>query len=223
MSLDIAQTPFTFIIIAITVLIHFRSKKDYSIVEKLKFYPYSIKRNPSEKSRFLTNGFVHGSDQHLFINMFVLYMFGTFIEGSFGSTYLFGPLTGRVLFVLLYLLSIIAASIPSYFKHQDNPAYAAVGASGATSALIMSYILFQPWNWFTFPPLPALILGVGYIIYSYYASKNKNDGIAHEAHLWGAIFGVVFTLGAISIFNPDRLISIAEGFKNWQSVLSGPF
>lgn len=220
MNLDIAQTPFTFIIIAITVLIHFRAKKDYSIIEKLKFYPYRMKRNPGENTRFLTNGFVHGSDNHLFINMFVLYMFGTYIEARFG---MFGPLWGRLSFLLLYLLAIVAASIPSYFKHQNNPAYAAVGASGATSALIIAFIIYNPWSWFLFPPAPALVFGLGYIIYSFYASKNKNDGIAHEAHLWGAIFGLVFTCLAIAVLRPDTVQPILDNFLNWRTVLSGPF
>ena len=218
--MNLAATPFTFIIIGITVLIHFRAKKDYSIIEKLKFYPYRMKRNPGEFSRFLTNGFVHGSDNHLIINMFVLYMFGTYIEARFG---IFGELWGRLAYLLLYLAAIVAASIPSYFKHQNNPAYAAVGASGATSALIIAFIIFNPWSWFLFPPLPALIFGLGYIIYSFYASKNKNDGIAHEAHLWGAIFGLGFTIGAIVLLRPDLLNSVIHNFLNWRTVLSGPF
>ena len=101
-------------------------------------------------------------------------------------------------FYTFYLLAIIVSEIPSYIKNRNNSRYYSLGASGGVSAVVFSYILFAPWQWFTFPPIPAILYGVGYLIYSVYMSKKQKDNINHDAHFWGAIFGIVFTI----ILNP---------------------
>jgi len=180
----------TLSLLIITGLISYRGLSDNRIVESLKHHPYSEHKN-KEYYRLLSSGFVHGSMRHLLINCFVLYMFGTQIESVFKS--IFGDLLGVGMFILLYLTSIVISDLPTLFKHKHNYNYAALGASGATSAIVMIYCMLDPWAWFLYPPAPAIIVGVGYIAYSIWADKtNRQDGIGHSAHLYGAVYGILF-------------------------------
>lgn len=190
----------TLILVAVTALISYRGFTDQAAVAKLMLYPIQMKAR-GEWYRFFSHGFVHADWGHLLINMIVLYQFGDFLEHSFISV--FGAGVGQILYVLLYISAIIVSSVPSYLKNQDNPGYSAVGASGATSALVFGYILFNPWGWFAFPPLPALIFGVLYLFYSSYMEKRGMDNIGHNAHFWGAVYGVVFTVIAAFAFQPE--------------------
>lgn len=197
-------------IVILTALISFQAFGNPDMRSKLLFHPASIK-NRGEYYRFLTSGFIHGDWMHLIINMIVLWQFGEIAETVF-TNWLFGPVVGRVVFVLFYLSAIVAANIPSYLRHRDNYGYAALGASGATSALVFAFVLFFPWEWFAFPPLPAIVFAVGYLFYSSYMDKRGTDNIGHNAHLWGAIYGVAFIVAAVSLFSPELLYLMYEQF-----------
>jgi len=173
--------------------------------QKLLLHPFTMK-GEGEYTRFITHGFVHADMNHLMINMFVLYMFGQQIESNFLQ--LFGDVMGRVYFLLLYLGAIVLSSVQTYFKHQNNSYYSAVGASGGTSAIVFAYIVFDPWAWFVFPPLPALFFGIAYLVYSIYMSKKANDNIGHEAHLWGSVWGLVLTVSLTAALRPDFMENI---------------
>jgi membrane associated rhomboid family serine protease len=89
-----------------------------------------------------------------------------------------------------------------------------VGASGAVSAVVFTYILFDPLGKLTLFPIPigipSIIFGVLYLIYSAYMGKKNIDNIGHDAHFWGAVFGFVFTIA----LKPElilRLFSILSG------------
>jgi membrane associated rhomboid family serine protease len=153
-----------------------------------------------EWSRMISNALVHGGWIHLFINMYVLYMFGNTVEQAFKlpdffpDTYKFG----NYMFIAMYLLSIPFSSMISLLRHKNNHSYNAVGASGAISAVVFTYILIMPKApmRIIFIPIdiPAYILGAGYLIYSYIMGQKSYDNIAHEAHFSGAIFGFTFPL-----------------------------
>ncbi len=192
----------TLILVIMTSLISYQALNNPAMMQQLVFRPALVKQN-GEFYRFLTSGFVHGSWMHLGINMFVLYQFGEFAESLF--VFLYGTAIGRIVYVLFYLSAIVVSSIPTYFRYQDNFSYGAVGASGATSALVFAFILYNPWQWFLFPPLPALLLGIGYLFYSNYMDKQGTDNIGHNAHFWGAIFGLVFTIVSIVAMRPEML------------------
>lgn len=202
----------TIIIIIITSLISYQAIQDPVLYQKLVFHPYTVKRN-GEWHRFLTSGFIHSrqSWNHLLINMFVLFQIGDVVERYF--LLFFGELWGRVAFLFLYFTAVICSSIPSYIKHQDNPSYGAVGASGATSALMFAFVLFRPWDWFVFPPLPGLLLAIGYIWYSDYMSKKNMDNIGHDAHKYGAIYGLLCTLALAFLLNTDMIVFVIEQVK----------
>lgn len=193
----------TLILVVMTGFISYQAFNNPEMRAKLLFHPVSIK-NSGEYYRFLSSGFIHGSWGHLLINMFVLYQFGRFAE-ELVFPLLFGEAMGKIIYIVFYLVAIIVANIPTYFRHQDNYGYAALGASGATSALVFVYILFDPWQWFVFPPLPAILLGIGFLWYSSYMDKRGTDNIGHNAHLWGAVFGLVFTVVTIMAVQPELL------------------
>jgi membrane associated rhomboid family serine protease len=200
----------TFILIGITALISYQAFNNRELFYKSAFHPASIKEF-GQYFRFLSSGFIHADWGHLAINMYVLYLFGDILEQIF-TQMMFSPVIGRIVFLVFYLSAIVVSDIPSYFKHKDNSGYSAVGASGATSALVMAYILFDPWNWFIFPPVPGVVLAVGYLWYSSYMSKRGNDLIAHDAHLWGAVYGIVFMIVLAAIAKPELLQMFAARF-----------
>ena len=115
----------TLIIIIVTGLISYRAFNDPNTFHSLKHYPIAEHRN-KEYHRLISSGFVHGSWLHLLINLFVLYMFGEQVEAIYLG--IFGELKGRLLYLLMYLITIAVADLPTYFKHANNPNYAAVGA-----------------------------------------------------------------------------------------------
>lgn len=205
----------TVILVVLTALISYQAAQNYTMYEKLLFRPYAMKR-AGEWQRFLTHGFIHSRNgwTHLLVNMFVLYQIGEQVEGAF--TDIFGGMKGKMLYLLLYLSAIVFSSVPSYLKHRDNPGYAAVGASGATSALVFAFILFAPWAWFIFPPLPGVFLAIGYLWYSNYMSKRNIDNIGHDAHMYGAIYGLLLTVTLIYYYKPQVLQAI------WGNFLAGP-
>lgn len=166
-----------------------------SIIEKYLFSPYLIK-NYKQHYRFLSHAFFHANFLHLFLNVWMLWTFGTILE-EHNYPILFGEKLGRIYFLILFTGGIYASSIVEYFKNKNNPHYASLGASGAIESVIFSFIIINPFQWlyFFFIPMPAWVLGLLFLIFSFYMSKRKmpNDRIGHEAHFWGGIFGILFT------------------------------
>ncbi|MEO0731475.1 MAG: rhomboid family intramembrane serine protease, partial [Bacteroidota bacterium] len=132
-----------------------------------------------------------------------LYIFGGVAEFQFQR--MFGATFGNVAYLLFYLAAIGASSYVEYMRSQNNPGYTALGASGAVAAVMWPYIMYAPWNWFIFPPLPAILLGFGYIAYSHYADQRGGSNIGHNAHLWGAIFGLIAYIVLAGFLQSDIL------------------
>ncbi len=178
----------TIIIILITALISFGAFNNTKLYQDLLLYPPAVNRG--QWYRFLTSGFIHADLQHLLFNMLTLYFFGRVMED-----YLKAEL-GNWAFLVLYLGAIIVSDIPSYLKHKDNPGYASLGASGGVSAVLFAFIILAPWStiYVFILPVPAVIFGALYMGYSIYMSRKGTDNVNHDAHLWGAVFGIVFIL-----------------------------
>lgn len=160
---------------------------------KLMLNPYDTIR-AKQYYRLLTSGFVHNNSMHLFLNLFTLYFFGRAIETTFANT--FGA-SGTVLYVLLFVTAVIVANIPTTLKYKDSPHYNSLGASGAVSALVLAFILFDPLQelcLYALICLPGYLLGLLFIVYSVIMSKRNVDNINHDAHLFGALYGMIFTL-----------------------------
>lgn len=188
-----------FIIIA-TCLISFLCFNNNDSKMKLIFHPYTIKRNPSQWLRFVTGGFIHADFLHLMFNMFALYSFGNFLETSFFIEE-FG-LYYKMVYILFYLSAIVIADIYTYFKHKNNSNYYSLGASGAVSAVVYACIVVEP-N-LILMGMPGWLYGFLYLGFSSYASKKNIGNIAHDAHIWGAIYGLILPL----IFKPSLYIDL---------------
>lgn len=200
----------TIIIVIITCLISYASFQRMDLLQKLVHRPVSVKQH-KEFYRWLTSGFIHGSWMHLGINMFVFWSFGTFVEKLY--RHLFGDLWGNILFLVLYLGGIIASSIPSYLKHQDNPRYSSLGASGAVASVLFVYVLYLPWEkiyLYGVIGIYSIIAGVAYLIYEQYMSRREGGRINHDAHFWGAIFGIAFTIA----IKPSLALHFIEQLRN---------
>ena len=203
------NAPATIAIIAITAITSFQAFYNYGLKEKLIFNPYSIKKR-YEWYRFWTHGLIHADGLHLALNLFVLFGFGEFVEMNFKSNEIFGSL-GTFYYLLLYILGLSASSLYDYFKYRNNWTYNALGASGAVSAVLFAAILLEPTKillLYGFIPTPAVIGGGLYLVYSYYMARRGVDNIGHDAHFWGAIWGIVFTAAL-----DYRLL-----FKFWNSI-----
>ncbi|MBP7463617.1 MAG: rhomboid family intramembrane serine protease [Bacteroidales bacterium] len=182
-----------YIVIGLTVLFSYLAWKNNALFEKYLFSANRIVHH-KEYFRMISHAFLHANWMHLIVNMLVLWSFGSALMTYFGIV--FGSL-GALHWLLLYLLSIIASSLYSLFKHKNNAWYSAVGASGATSAVVFACIFFDPWNmiyFFGVIPIPGILFGAIYLIYSYREAKRGADNIGHDAHFWGAMFGFFYPL-----------------------------
>jgi membrane associated rhomboid family serine protease len=201
----------TVVIIMITVGVSFYAWRQPRILNGFLMNPYMITKR-GQYYRLITSGFIHGNHMHLLFNMFSFYFFGSAVELLFG--YIFGS-TGNVYFILLYGLAIIASDLPTLLKHQNNPGYNSLGASGGVSAVIFAFILFLPLEdicLYGVLCFPGFILGAVYVIYSYYQAKRSRDHINHDAHLYGALFGLLF---CIALY-PASLTLFIEQISNWR-------
>ncbi len=191
------------ILVILNVLVSLAAFQDARIFTALLFEPFVIKAR-NEWYRFISHAFIHANWPHLLVNMFVLYMFGRNVE------FLLPLLLGRqALLPLLglYLGAILVSSIPAYRRHMHDPNYRAVGASGAVSAVLFAQILMMPTTEVAFLflpiPMPAWVFGILYLVYSWYMDKRGGDNVAHDAHFYGAVYGVLYmaTLAPHLVFN----------------------
>ena len=189
----------TLFIIIITSIISILAFNNHELFNRLKFNSYLVwhKKN---YARLLSHAIIHGGWMHLVINMYVLWIFGRFVEDAFSDIRVF-PGTydyGKFLYILMYILAVPVASIPSLFKHKNNHYYNSVGASGAVSAIVFTSILLNPkagfYLFFIPIEIPAYIFGIAYLAYSYYMSRRDKGNIAHDAHFVGSVFGILFPI-----------------------------
>jgi membrane associated rhomboid family serine protease len=184
---------------------------NHILFSKFLFKPYSILKN-KEWYRFISSAWLHADYTHLFVNLFVLYSFGNYLEYFLNVYY---EEQSLVLYLFLFLGSTVISHIPSYVKHKSNYNYEAVGASGGVSGILFAYILINPLSMlelYLFIPIPAIVFGIIYLWYSYYMSKKNIDNIGHEAHIYGALGGMML----ITIIKPEIWVSFFNQlFKNF--------
>lgn len=209
--MNFSDSPITILLIAANAIFSFIGFSNRTLVEKTIMWPYYIKRE-NQYYRFITSGFLHADWMHLIFNMFTLYFFGRNIEAIFSIA----GLGGNLAYLLLYFGGMIIADLPSYFKHKDNFGYRALGASGAVSAIVFAAIVFNPWSsiyLYGALKLSAFVYAVLFVVYCIYMDKKGGDNINHNAHLWGALFGLAFTLSLIAAMRPDLFSGILEELK----------
>lgn len=185
----------TFYLIAINTIVSLAGLYLYpAIIERGYLKPARVVKEHTWYE-LITSGFLHINFTHLFVNMFTLYFFGTVMEQVLGPEY----------FVGLYLTGLIVAGIPSVIKFHKDENYATLGASGAVGAVLFAFIFLFPMEsiyLFLIPvPIPAFIFAIVYLIYSMYESKQARGKINHEAHIAGALWGIIYLL----VFVPNTM------------------
>ncbi len=185
----------TIIIVIITAVISFLAFSNRNLMDKLIFYPPDI-ANRKQWYRFFSNGLIHADIGHLFFNMYSLYLFGPIVEADFVQ--IFGG-RGESLYLVMYVSSLAVCLIPTYQKNRENYHYRSLGASGAVSAVIFAALMIEPLNGIglIFIPnftIPGFVFGPLFLIITAYLDKRGGGGINHSAHLWGALYGVVFLI-----------------------------
>ena len=208
----------TYIIIAITCIVSFISFSNEALMDKLIFFPPAVSED-GEWYRFFSCGLIHKDIPHLLFNMYALYIFGRG-QGSSGVEYVFTGIfneKGKGLYLLMYVAALGVCLIPTYKMHKHNSQYLSLGASGAVSAVVFAYILFNPMQGvgLIFIPvfIPGFLFGIIYLAVSYWLSKKSGSKINHSAHIWGGLFGVVFVLISCSLFANYPIVSYF-----WESV-----
>ncbi len=183
-----------YILLAAIFGVSFYCFKNPQVLQQLSFSPHSV-QHQGQWYRFVTHVFVHSNWMHLLVNLFVFYNFGRFVQMAYQS--IKGDILGAVLFGIMMAGAAVFSSLKSYAKYKDNPGYHAVGASGVVSAVLFAFVLMQPlqsiYLFFIPIPIPAFIFGGAYLFYEYYMDKKEGGRIAHDAHFYGAVFGILFT------------------------------
>jgi membrane associated rhomboid family serine protease len=195
----------TLAIIAVTCVVSFLALNKPRLMDDLILWPPAIQRQ-REYHRLITYGLVHADFGHLLFNMLTLFFFGRLMEQFYAAQ------LGRLGFLLFYLGGLLVSILPTYLKNRHNPRYRSLGASGAVSAVLFSFILLAPWSQIIVlvVPMPAIIYAVLYIGYSIYMDRAGRDNINHSAHLWGAAYGVAFTLLIEPRVLPHFLAELAQ-------------
>jgi len=181
------QAPVTLTLIALNVVVSMLGFQNRAFFEQNAFWVAPI-RQQGQWHRFIVSAFLHVNMLHLLVNMYVLYEFGGVLE------HILGP----VGFLALYVASLLAGNAWEYVANFNKADYRAVGASGATSGVILGFCLLYPFamlGLFFIIPVWAIVAGVGFIIISFLLSQRDNTLIAHGAHLGGALAG-----GAVTLF-----------------------
>jgi len=174
----------TWLILLSTVAVSLAAFRMPKLFERGMLIPARM-RGGEEAWRVVTHGWLHADLGHLAVNMFMLFQFGTQVERSLPG------------FPLLYLGGVAVGALPALIKHRNNPLYSSLGASGAVSAVVLAFVVLHPTAellLFLFVPLPAWAVGVLFLAYESWASRQSGTRIAHDAHLWGAVFGLMYAL-----------------------------
>lgn len=190
----IQNTPIASFIFALTVGLSIYAFSNPQLYGKMMLHPYTVYRDRSKWGMIITSGLIHKDWSHLLFNMITFYFFGFALESLLVAQS--GPI-GHLYFGGIYVVALVLSDIPTILQQKDNYGYNSLGASGAISAILFSFILFYPKTMlyiFFAIPIPAFVFGFLYLGYCIWASKNARDGINHDAHLFGALTGLVLTI-----------------------------
>jgi membrane associated rhomboid family serine protease len=191
------------ILIGLTVAISAYAWSSRDLMEAWIMEPYAVARH-GQWYRLLTSGFLHADWAHLLFNLLAFYSFSPLVLATLAQGH--GPGVGLGLFLLLYLGGIVISDLPTYFKHRDDRNYRSLGASGGVAAVLFASILLVPvvpkgQGITIFPftdfPIQPFLFGFLYLAYSYYMGRRRGDNINHDAHFYGALFGVLFILAFV--------------------------
>ena len=162
--------------------------------------------------QLLTYMFLHANFEHIFFNMFAVWMFGRVLEQVWGPRrflfyYLFcGIGAGLMQELVQYIEYATVLASYDYVSTGTGPIpmgeylnlFNTIGASGAVYAILLAFGMSFPNSpLFIFPlpfPIKAKWFVVGYAILELLLGLGGRDGVAHFAHLGGMLFGLVLIL-----------------------------
>lgn len=191
----------TIIIIAANVIFSLKGFQDPVFFNRYKFQTGAV-LNGKQYDRILSSGFLHVDYTHLIFNMLTLYFFANVVIQFFaapsyfvyGSTGVFNMTTGYIMFAVVFLAAVIGGNLLALFFQKNNPHYSAVGASGGVSGVLFAAIAAYPEMTLGIMfviPMPGWVFGILYLGYSVYGMQKQLGNIGHEAHLGGAIIGLI--------------------------------
>lgn len=135
--------------------------------------------------QLLSYGFLHGNLNHIFFNMFGLWMFGRDIERMMGARR----------FLIYYLTCVIGAGIVQLLvAGTQGGIYPTIGASGGVFGILLAFAMAFPNRviMLLFPPIPMkakyFVLMYG-LLELYLGLSGRAPGVANFAHLGGMFFG----------------------------------
>jgi membrane associated rhomboid family serine protease len=191
--------PVASFIFALTIACSVLAFSNDDLYGRMILHPYSVARKRNVFT-VITSGLIHADWMHLAFNMFSFFAFAFQLEA----------LMGHWQFGLLYFASLILSDLPTIAKHKNDYGYHSLGASGAVSAVIFGYILYEPLSTLMIMPIPipiyAIVFGALYLVYCHFASKHARDNINHDAHFYGALCGLFIT----AILHPEILPDFAQ-------------
>lgn len=204
----------TLAIVIITGLASLLAFNNPKLMDDLIFYPPAITRR-HQWYRFFTCGLIHADAAHLIFNMISLYMFGRFVERAFLAIF---HGSGKLLYVAMYVLALLVSLLPTFVKNRNDVNYRSLGASGAVSAVVFAGLLIAPYlevGFFFLPPIiPGFVFGPLYLIISAVLDKRGGGNINHSAHVWGALFGLLYVLVVGKLLgNYNAIPAFIEGIK----------
>jgi membrane associated rhomboid family serine protease len=203
-------SPITTILLIATAFISWQAFNNSALYEKMIFNPYRVKHE-RQYYRLLSHILIHADFFHLGLNLLVFYSFGRIME--LYLTVKYGFAAGGFLFLILYAVGALCATLPAMRKHADNYGYNAVGASGAVSAVMMSYMILFPLTEiaFFFIPMKAFIGVAVFFLFEHFMNRSGKTNIAHDAHIWGALFGIMF----IFFLQPQSLVDFFGAVRSY--------
>jgi len=183
----IMSAPVASFVFAITIASSLWAFSNDNVYANMILHPFGVYRGQRVYT-VITSGMIHADYMHLAFNMLSYYFFAFQLE----------PVLGHWQFGLLYVASLILSDIPTVYKHKNDEWYYSLGASGAVSAVIFSAIMYNPVGLMGLMFIPiqiyAVVFGILYLIYCNYASRKASDNINHDAHMFGALSGLLITI-----------------------------
>lgn len=149
----------------------------------------SVLSGPFLPWQLITYMFIHGDFTHLFFNMFALWMFGMELENLWGAKR----------FLIYYTICGLGAAVANLliapFFSTVGPT---VGASGSVYGILVAFGYLFPnrhiYIYFLIP-IKAKYLVILYMALEIFAVASQSEtGIAHIAHLGGAVVGIIYLL-----------------------------
>jgi membrane associated rhomboid family serine protease len=208
------------ILVGLTVAISAYAWSNQELMSNWILDPYQMNRRGGQWYRFLTSGFLHADWAHLLFNMFAFYSFSPIVLNMLSQRY--EPGLGLAWFLVLYLGGVVVSDLPTYFRHRHDPGYRSLGASGGVAAVLFASILIYPvapkgGGIIIFPlpiPIQPFLFGFLYLAYSYYMGRRRGDNINHDAHFYGALYGVVLMTVLVPGFLPLFVQQVSSYISN---------